>query len=162
MHGGVMIMTDIKRLLNKYDNRVPYEERSPESDKIRKRKTRLNKLHKLSEEVFLECKTLCLSNYQKERVRFLIDKFGYDFKSLHGKASKKARILAFIFYIKKLEDPSIRLSDYHITKKYGLTDDVFEIIICRVCETFILESPIVPYETTKYDHEILSRNGGVK
>ncbi|MBQ2613526.1 MAG: hypothetical protein IJG19_06610 [Methanobrevibacter sp.] len=155
-------MTDIKELLDKYDNRVLYEERSIESDKIRKRKTRLNELHNLCEGLFIECKTLCLTGYQKERVHFLIDKFGYDFKSLHGNSSKKVKILAFIFYIKKLENPRVRLDDYSITKTYGLTDNIFEIIICRVCETFIREAPIVPHETSKYDHEILSRNGGVK
>lgn len=155
-------MKTITSLLNKYETRVPFEERNHLSDKLRKRKTRLKELHTVCDELFLECKTLCLSNYQKERVHFLIDKFGNNFKSLHGHASKKAKILAFIFYIKKLEDPRIRLEDYQITKTYGLTDNIFEIIICRVCETFIREAPIVPHETSKYDHEILSRNGGVK
>lgn len=153
-------MKNITNLLNKYETRVPFEERNRSSDKLRKRKTRLTKLHTLCDELFLECKPLCLSNFQKERVHFLIDKFGNNLKSLHGQSKNPVKILAFIFYIKKLEDPRIRLSDYQITKTYGLTDNIFEIIICRVCETFIREAPIVPYETSKYDHEILSRNGG--
>ena len=155
-------MTDIKKLLDKYNTRVPFEERSQETDKYRKRKTRLNELHTLCDELFLECKVLCLSSYQKERVHWLIDKFGNNFKSLHGQAKKETIIVAFIFYIKKNEISKIRLEDYQITKDYGLTDNIFEIIICRICETFISESPIVPYETTLYNHEVLSRNGGRK
>ncbi|MBQ2651914.1 MAG: hypothetical protein IJF83_00005 [Methanobrevibacter sp.] len=153
-------MTGIEDLLDKYSTRVPYEERSEETDKNRKRKTRLNELHKICDELFIECKILCLSSYQKERVHWLIEKFGNNFKSLHGQAKKETIILAFIFYIKKIEISKIRLEDYQITREYNLTDNIFEIIICRICETFIMESPIVPYATTVYDHEILSRNGG--
>lgn len=155
-------MTDYQKLLNKYNTRVPYEECSQETDRERKRKTRLKELHNICEELFNQCKILCLSNFQKERVHWLIDKFGNNFKSLHGHAKKETIILAFIFYIKKIETPKIRLEDYQITREYNLTDNIFEIIICRVCETFIMESPIVPYETTVYDHELLSRNGGQK
>lgn len=155
-------MTDIGKLLNKYDTRVPYEERSRETDKVRKRKTRLNELHDKCDQLFFECKLLCLTDYQKKRIHFLIDKFGDNLQNLHGQSKKEVKILAFIFYIKKIENPRIRLSDYQITNEYGLTDHIFEIIICRVCETYIREAPIVPYETTVYDHDLLSRNGGCK
>lgn len=159
----MIIMTDIKKLLNKYDARVPYEERSHETDKYRKRNERKIKLHKTCEDLFNECecyKKLKLNYYQKKRVKFLVDKFGGNFKRLHGTAKKETIILAFIFYIKKSEDPTLRLNDYAITSEYKLTNDVFVIIVCRVLSEYMMNAPIVPYGSTNYDHEILSKNGG--
>ena len=165
-------MTDINKLLKEYKTRVPHEERSAKSDTMRKRRERLRVLHETCDELFYECKLLCLTNYQKERVYFLIDKFAGNFKKLHGQAKNEEIILSFIFYVKKIENIKIELCDYPtIIKKeddetgelkYELDDRKFEIIILRMLEVFMKEMPIIPYTTTSYDHEMLSRNGGVK
>ncbi len=42
----------------------------------------------------------------------------------------------------------------------GLTDNIFEIIVCRLCEYYMQRTPIVPVGSTDYDHDILCRNGG--
>ena len=40
------------------------------------------------------------------------------------------------------------------------TDNIFEIIVCRLCEYYMQRTPIVPVGSTDYDHDILCRNGG--
>ena len=81
---------------------------------------------------------------------------------LHAKAKSETIILAFIFYIKLNEEPKIKINQYKITSKHGLTDNIFEIIICKLAEYYMQRMPIVPVESTDYDHEILSKNGGQK
>ena len=93
-------------------------------------------------------------------MRFLVNHFGNDFKMLHGQAKTEAIILSFIFYMKINEIGRARLNDYKITGKYGLTDNIFEIIVCRLCEYYMQRTPIVPVGSTDYDHDILCRNGG--
>lgn len=153
-------MSSTNFLINKYSKRVPYEDRGKEYDKIRKKQERKKELHECCNDLFYECKILGLNNYQKQRVKYLINVFGDDLKRLHGQAKKETIILAFIFYIKKIEEPRIRLDKYQVTSKYGLSDNIFEIVICRICEHFMKNMPIVPHVTSDYDHEILSRNGG--
>lgn len=101
-----------------------------------------------------------LSDSQIKFVHFLIDYLRNDFKKLHRRAKKETIILAFIFYVKKLEESRFDLNNYSISKKYNLTDSVFKLIICRMCDTFIKSMPLSYYETDKYNHEILSKNGG--
>ena len=153
-------------LLNKYDKqRMPYENRGKEYEKHRKREERKKELYEICQELFEECanyKRLQLTNYQKERVIHLVDTFGDNFKILHGQSKKETIILAFIFYIKINELSRLKLKEYTITSKYQLNDHIFEIIVCKLAEYYMKRMPIVPHITTKYDHEILSKNGGVK
>ena len=117
----------------------------------------------ITTELLNECqsyKKLQLTPFQELRVRFLVNHFGNDFKMLHGQAKTETIILAFIFYIKINEVGRARLNDYKITGKYDLTNNIFEIIVCRLCEYYMQRMPIVPVGSTDYDHEILSRNGG--
>lgn len=157
-------MTTANFLVDKYDKqRIPYENRGREHDKKRKREERLKELELLTDELIIECesyKRLKLTIYQKERIKYLVKKFGNDFKMLHGQAKTETVILAFIFYIKINEVGRARLNDYKIASQYGLTDNVFEIIVCRLCEYYMKNAPIVPVGSTDYDHDILSRNGG--
>lgn len=153
----------IDSLIDKYGQRVPYEERSKESDKKRKRKERRRELKELTVELIGECeeyKRLRLTPYQRDTVFFLVDTFCKDFKMLHGQAKTTTIILAFIFYVKINELPSVKLNEYKVTSKYDLSDETFEIIVCRLAAYFMKRMPIVPRGTTDYDHETLSRNGG--
>ena len=153
-----------KNLIQKYDKkRMPYEDRGKEYDKQRKREERKNELKDIAYELFVECenyKKLHLSSYQRVRVLYLIDTFGKNFKRLHGNAKKEAIILAFIFYVKLIELGTINLDDYKISSEYGLTNKSFLVIISRLCEHYMRKSPLVPYESISYNHEILSIHGG--
>lgn len=160
-------MTNANYLIKNHDKqRLPYENRGKEYDKLRKREERKKELVSLTQDLFYECekyKSLRLTSYQRSRVLYLVEKFAGTFKKLHAQAGNDAIILAFIFYIKKVEVASIKIKDYKIiSNKHGLTNDMFEIIVCRLCEYYMKRMPIVPVGTTNYDHEILSRNGGEK
>jgi len=159
-------MSNVNYLVNKYDKqRMPYENRGKAYDKQRKRDERQKELEVITTELLNECqsyKKLQLTTFQELRVRFLVNHFGNDFKMLHGQAKTKTIILAFIFYIKINEVGRARLNDYKITGKYGLTNNIFEIIVCRLCEYYMQRMPIAPVGSTDYDHELLSKNGGVK
>lgn len=153
-------MRDIQYLLDTYDNAyVKGEQRSKHTkNRIRKESVRKNR-HLILDELLLESKSLMLTPNDKKTVRYLIDVFSDDFKKLHRRASDEAIILAFIFYLKKIELPSIRLSDYRICNKYGLTDAVFEIILCRIILYYMRKTPIEPKTYKKDEHDILIREG---
>lgn len=157
---GFIWMRDIQYLLDTYDNAyVKGEQRSKHTkNRIRKESVRKNR-HLILDELLLESKSLMLTPNDKKTVRYLIDVFSDDFKKLHRRASDEAIILAFIFYLKKIELPSIRLSDYRICNKYGLTDAVFEIILCRIILYYMRKTPIEPVTYRKDEHDILIREG---
>ena len=157
---------DIYYLLNLYENNTSYETnyvkgeiRSTEHNRKRKREEKRKNRHLLLDELLLETKTLIFTPNQKKLIRYLIDDFSNDFQELHRRASEKCIILAFMFFLKKIENPSIRLDRYKICNKYGLTDHVFELIICRLTLKFMHRIPIRPRQYTKDEHEILVREG---
>lgn len=153
-----MTIESTTKLLKKYESYVPGERRTRDLEKIHKQEQRLAEKHALCDELLNETKVLMLTNYEKEHVHYLIDKFK-DFKKLHRNCKNEAIILAFIFYVAKINTPKRQLKEYSFTKKYGLSDNVFETIMCRVCQVLLSEAKIVPRATTKYDHDSLSRTG---
>lgn len=158
-------MSDIDYIIDKYKQRVPYEERGSEYDKQRKRNERRKEVKEIALDLIKECedyKRLRLTPYQKDTVLFLVNKFSNDFKIFHGQSKRETIILAFIFYVKISDEPRIKLDEYKITSKYCLTDNIFEIIMCKLAAYFMKRMPIVPVESTDYDHEMLSRHGGEK
>ena len=151
----------IEFLIKKYKKPyVPGEKHSTETSRLLKQNQRMAEKHLICDNLIQECYFFNLTSSQKNFVHYLIDTLGLDFKKLHGRAKKESIILAFIFYVKKLEDSRINLENYSICKTYELTDDVFLLVICRVCDYFIKKTPIQNYESHMYNHEILSKNGG--
>lgn len=154
-----MSMESTTKLLKKYESGyVPGERRPKEKERVHKQKQLLAEKHSLADELMDEAKVLMLTNYEKQHVHYLINKF-HDFRKLHGNCKNEAIILAFIFYVAKMNTPKRQLKEYNFTKKYGLTDNVFELIMCRICHVLLSEAKIVPVGTTKYDHEMLYRTG---
>jgi hypothetical protein len=157
---------NIYYLLDLYENNSSYENnyvkgerRSTEHNRKRKREEKRKNRHLLFDELLLETKTLIFTHNEKKLIRYLIDDFNNDFQYLHRRASEKCIILAFMFFLKKLETPQIRLDRYSICKKYGLTDHVFELILCRLTLKFMHRTPIRPRPHTKDNHDILIREG---
>ena len=70
----------------------------------------------------------------KERCLYIVKRV--DFNTLHRQLSCEAIITAICFYIKKLENPRVRLSDYSICKEHGLNENNFSLIMCRLCDYF--------------------------
>ena len=147
-------------LLKKYDSSyVKGEKHSSETNKLLKQKQRRFEKHNICENLFFEI-NIYFAPYQKDFVHYLIDYFSEDFKKLHGRAKNETIILTFMFFTKKIEDSRINLNNYSISKKYGLTDNIFKLVVCRMCDYYIKNSALNYVETTSYDHEILSKNGG--
>ena len=152
---------DINFLLNLYEREyVKGEIRSKESlKKIRNNSKRKNR-HLILDELLKEAEVLRLSPNQVKVIRYLIDDFSDEFKELHRKVSEECIILAFMFYMKKVESPKIRLDSYKIATKYHLTNHVFETIICRVLLKFMKRTPIRPcINYSRDEHDILIRTG---
>ena len=152
-------MRDIEFLLNLYEQEyVKGERRSPESQrKIRYESWRKHR-HLIFDELLLEI-PIELNTNQIKVIRYMIDEFNDDFKKLHRRSSDECIILAFMFYLIKIETPKIRLGDYRICSKYGLTDTVFEVILCRLLLSFMKKCPIVPHQTYGENHDALVREG---
>ena len=160
LEGFCMLERDIEFLLKKYgSNYVKGEIHLAQTNKLYKRNRRLIEKHNICENLFEECNYFTFSEAEKNFIHYLINRFS-NFKELHARANVETIILVFIFYVKKLNNPSVNLNHYSISKKYGLSDQVFKLVICRICVDFIKNSPIIEYETSKYNHELLSKNGG--
>ena len=66
-----MFMSHTNFLIDKYSQRVPYENRCKEHDKLRKRENRIKELYEICEDLFDECenyKRLKLSNMKKKEL----------------------------------------------------------------------------------------------
>ena len=152
-------MTDYEKLLNKYEKYVPGEKRSLEYDNKIRLESRLKNRMLIVDELTLEAKYLLLTNSQKETVKYLVKLFNTDFKSLHRQAKDETIILAFMFYLKKLDNPKIQLKDYRISKKYNLTNTIFELILCRITNYFMLTSPQFITQSMRDNHDEMIRTG---
>ena len=155
-------MTHIKKLLKKYESTyVPGEKRSTEYNNNIKTENKLRTRLKLLDTLINELpETSKINRDQKILCQNLIITFNNDFKYLHRQAKADAIILAFIFYQKKLEKPGLRLDDYKICIEHNLTNPIFLNICCRIANYYMVSSPINIRQTTRYDHELLKKNGG--
>lgn len=155
----VSIMTDYQNLLDKYSHEYVHgEERSSGYRSKIRQESRLKNRLLLADQLFLELNSY-LNKNQKDRVKYLVKIFDNDFKYLHRQASEETIILSFIMFIKKLESPKFELNNYSVCKKYNLTDTIFELIICRVLDYFMMNSDLYITESTRDNYEILL-NGG--
>ena len=153
-------MTNYEKLLNKYEKSyVKGEVRSNEYDHQIKLQSKLKHRMLLVDQIALESKYLLLTHSQKDTVKFLVKTFNNNFKDLHRQASDETIILAFMFYLKKLETPKIQLKNYRITQKYRLTDTIFELILCRVTDYFMTTSPLCIQESLRDNHDEIIRTG---
>ena len=159
--GGLVFLSRIDYLLDKYDScYVRGEVHSSETNLLIKQNQRRVEKHVLCDELIGEV-NLSFKRDEVDFIHFLIDRFHNDFKKLHGRAKNEAIILSFMFYVKKLSDSRININNYRVCKKYNLFDSVFETVICHMCDAFVKSLPVGYVDTTKYNHEILSKNGGI-
>lgn len=152
---------NINFLLNLYEQQyVDGEIRSKETNKKNRNESKRKHRHLLLDELVLEAEQLHLNRNQIKIIRYLIDDFNEEFQKLHRKVSEKTIILAFMFYVKMIDDPRTRINAYKVSTNYKLTDKVFETIICRMLLKFMKKCPIRPYHNySKDEHEILIREG---
>ena len=150
---------DIDYLIRKYGSSyVVGEKHSTQTNKINKQNQRKKEKHLLCDRLIDEI-NLHFTPHQREFIYYLIDRFN-DFKKLHGRAKNEAIILVFMFFVKKIDDSRINLNNYSISKKYGLNDNLFKLVLCRICDDYVKNSAMIFQESTRFDHDILSKNGG--
>lgn len=145
--------SDIEEKINKYKKYVPGELYSHTYTKQLKQETAIQERHHIADLLFNEC-PFHITPQEKNEVHHLINMIK-NFKEIHGKASNETIILAFIFYVKIGKDTNIRIQKYKITKKYQLTHNTFEIILCKLNLYFLKESYIIPVEPKGIDHNLL-------
>ena len=154
-------MKDIQSKLDKYStNYIPGEKRSPEYQRKLNQELALRRRKQIAKNMKYEAKYLLINEAQVEQVNYLISIFNDKFKLLHKRASEETIILAFFFYVLRLSDSQINIENYRISTKYNLTYQVFSLILTRMLNYFMENSPIRPYSTEAYDHEILYETRG--
>lgn len=154
-------MRDIQSKLEKYSKPyVPGEKRNPEYEKEIREKQTLKRRKQIARTMKYEAKYLVITNNHMRQVEHLIIVFNNKFQDLHRRVSEETIILAFIFYTIRLDDSRINLNNYRISKKYGLTDQVYSLILTRMLHYYMSKEPITPIETTEYDHELLYESHG--
>ena len=147
---------NINHLLQLYKKPfVKGEKRTKEYEKMIKQEQSLHNKKEIAKDLFNEI-PFHLTNDEKEQVYHLIRMYP-NFRKLHGNASNETIILAFIFYIKIPYNSNIKLSKYNITRKYKLTHDTFEIIICRLALEYLKHVYIIPTMPKDKNHEIISK-----
>lgn len=148
---------DIRFLLNLYENEYVRGEQRPHKAKMRiKHESKRKNRHLIFDSLLNEASILNLNNDQIRIIRYMIDEFNLDFQELHRRVSEETIILAFMFYIKMVDDPKTRIESYRISTKYNLTPHTFETIVCRMLLKFMKKCPIVPYNRYgKDEHELL-------
>ena len=152
----------INQQLEEYNKTyVPGEKRSTEYDtKIQKEK-RLEENLQLLDDLNRELpETLQLNRCDLQLAEHLVKVFNNNLKYLLRQGKTETILLAFLFYLRKMENPHIKIEDYTILRKYGLNNNNYSLIISRVCMYYMIHTPIQPTETKQYDHDLLLRNNG--
>ena len=155
--------TTITQLLKKYSsNYVPGEKRSSEYDNMIRQQTTLSDnihlLHTLNQELPIK---LQLNKCDLKMVEKLLETFQGNLNYLHRQCKTETIILAFIFYIRKMENPRIQIEHYRILTERGLTTQNYSLIISRALKYHLEHRPMPITTTTNYDHDKLIRNGGI-
>lgn len=126
--------------------------------KKRKLQERIELMHDINHELPQHLK---IDQNTLDTVQYLISTFNKNFKYLHRQASDKQIILSFIFFLTKLEDNTRRLpEDFSYYRKNGLKNRMFNLIICRMLDYYMKQTPLQITQTTRYDHDLLIKNGG--
>lgn len=76
------------------------------------------------------------------------------FKELHRQASCETIITSICFYIKKLETPQRRTFNYSVCKEYGVNEEIFSLIISRLCDYYQRNSLLKARKIKKSDKEV--------
>ena len=131
-----LIMTrerDINFLLHKYKTKQPGEEFTSKElkDYYSNKEWRLAAKIRTCKYV---CEQLGLTGSSRDRCIYIIEKV--PLKPLHRNASCETIITCICFYIKKLETPKRRTYDYKVCKEYGVDEEIFSLVVSRLCDYF--------------------------
>ncbi len=146
----------IEQLLKKYEKPTSAERYTNSYKKKLKQKQRIKNRHLLLDELTNEI-PFHLTNTQIKTIRYFIDTVK-DFNRLHRRCSNKTILLAMIFLMRTLDKPKTNVDEYSISKKYGLNNTNFRLIICRLNNEILMSLPITIHETNKDNYEYLEKS----
>lgn len=146
----------IEKLLKKYEKPTSAERYTKKYKRELKQKQRIKNRHLLLDELTNEI-PFHLTNTQIRTIRYFIDTVK-DFNRLHRRCSNKTILLAMIFLLRTLDKPKTNVDEYSISKKYGLNNTNFRLIICRLNNEILKSLPIVIHETKKDNYEYLEKS----
>ena len=149
-------MNDIEKLLRKYAKPTSAERYTKKYKRELKQKQRIKNRHLLLDELTNEI-PFHLTNTQIRTIRYFIDTVK-DFNKLHRRCSNKTILLAMIFLLRTLDKPKTNVDEYSISKKYGLNNTNFRLIICRLNNEILKSLPITIHETKKDNYEYLEKS----
>ena len=133
---------DINFLLRKYETKQPGE--SFTSNRLKMDYG--NKEYRLASKI-RTCKYVCdefgLKGGDRDRCIWIVK--NVPLKELHRKASCETIITCICFYIKKLETPKRRTWNYKVCKEFGVDEEIFSLIISRLCDYFQKHSYMKDY-----------------
>ena len=158
-------MSDINRLINKYYRKDGKnltgnikinnaEIISNEYDKTLKSDNRRKHRHLLLDELLNEI-PFRLNETQTLQIRYWIDNFNEDFKGFHRRSSNETIILAFIMIQRKNTNPKLNVEKFSISRKYNLTNLVFESIQNKLIFRLMQTTPLLYNQQVYVNHEIL-------
>lgn len=153
----------IQKKIDQYTQKyVPGEKRSNTYDKKIQKEKRLQENLQLLNDLNRELPgALTLNRCDLRLAEHLVKVFNNNMKYLLRQGKTETILLAFIFYLRKMENPNIKIEDYTILRKHGLNNNNYSLIISRVCMYYMIHTPVKLEETTDYDHDLLLRNNGV-
>jgi hypothetical protein len=146
----------IEKLLKKYVKPTSAERYTKKYKRELKQKQRIKNRHLLLDELTNEM-PFHLTNTQIRTIRYFIDTVK-DFNKLHRRCSNKTILLAMIFLLRTLDKPKTNVDEYSISKKYGLNNTNFRLIICRLNNEILKSLPITIHETKRDNYEYLEKS----
>lgn len=141
-----MIMSqerDISFLLRKYETKQPgeaYTSKRLKMDYGNKEWRLANKIRTCK----YVCEELGLKGVDCERCIWIIK--NVPLKELHRQASCETIITCICFYIKKLKTPKRRTYNYKVCKDYGVDEEIFSLVMARLCDYFQQHSYLKNYD----------------
>jgi hypothetical protein len=146
----------IEKLLKKYEKPTSAERYTKKYKRELKQKQRIKNRHLLLDELTNEI-PFHLTNTQIRTIRYFIDTVK-DFNKLHRRCSNKTILLAMIFLLRTLDKHKTNVDEYSISKKYGLNNTNFRLIICRLNNEILKSLPITIHETKRDNYEYLEKS----
>ena len=162
-------MVDYNRLINKYyktdgknlTGHIKIHKAEKMSNKYhRERRLEATEKHRylLLQELLKET-PFRLTENQIRQIEYWLTSFNDNFKNFHRKSSEKTIILAFIMIQRKKVNPKLQVEKFTISRKYNLTNQVFELIQNRLIFELMRTTPLTYSQAKHYNHEILQKEG---
>lgn len=162
-------MTDYNRLINKYyktdgknlTGHIKIHKAEKMSNKYhRERRLEATEKHRylLLQELLKET-PFRLTENQIKQIEYWLTTFNDNFKNFHRKSSEETIILGFIMIQRKKANPKLQVEKFTISRKYNLTNQVFELIQNRLIFELMRTTPLTYSQAKHYNHEILQKEG---